>query len=78
MLEWHSTDYTSCPNKSDTGLQIRVVDNAWVASGTRSNERNHVEGDLVNFDGVETILDRGSDIYRARYFGGLVDQRPGE
>ncbi len=40
--------------------------------------RNRVDGDLVNFDDVETILERGSEIYRARYFGGLVDQRPGE
>jgi uncharacterized protein DUF5680 len=40
--------------------------------------RNRVDGDVANFDGVETILDRGSEIYRARYFGGLLDQRPGE
>ena len=40
--------------------------------------RNRVGGELRNFDGVETILQSGNEIYRARYFGGLVDQRQGD
>jgi hypothetical protein len=40
--------------------------------------RNRVNGELGNFDGVETILQNGNEIYRARYFGGLVDQRQGD
>jgi len=39
--------------------------------------RNRVDGDLANFEGVETIFHRGQQIYSARYVGGLVDQRAG-
>jgi hypothetical protein len=40
--------------------------------------QNRVDGGLDNFSGEEVILDKGEEIYRARYFGGLVDQRPGD
>ena len=35
-------------------------------------------GQLTNFAGEEVILEAGTEIYRARYFGGLVDQRQGD
>jgi len=40
--------------------------------------RNRVNGDPANFAGEEVILEDGTEIYWARYFGGLVDQRQGD
>lgn len=36
---------------------------------------NSVNGDIGNYQGVETILENDKEIYRAIYLGGLVDQR---
>lgn len=41
----------------------------------RLTYRNSVSGDLSNYQGVETIFEDGTEIYRATYQGGLVDQR---
>ena len=40
--------------------------------------RNRADGGLANFSGEETIRHAGIEVYRARFFGGLIDQRPGD
>lgn len=36
---------------------------------------NNFSGEVDNFSGEETITFKGEEIYRAKYIGGLVDQR---
>ncbi|MCF7835420.1 DUF5680 domain-containing protein [Candidatus Gracilibacteria bacterium] len=36
---------------------------------------NDFVGEINNFSGEEKILENGKEIYRAKYMGGLVDQR---
>jgi hypothetical protein len=37
--------------------------------------KNNIEGDPMKFSGEEVIYKEGAEVYRAKYFGGLVDQR---
>ncbi len=39
--------------------------------------RNIHKGEMSNFNGTETIYEEKKEIYKALYFGGLVDQREG-
>mgnify|MGYP001570737276 CR=1 FL=1 len=39
--------------------------------------KNIFKGEIDNFIGEETIYEDKKEIYRARYFGGLVDRREG-
>jgi hypothetical protein len=37
--------------------------------------KNNIDGDPIKFSGEEVIYKEGAEVYRAKYFGGLVDQR---
>jgi len=37
--------------------------------------KNSFAGEIDNFSGEEFILENGHEVYRAKYMGGLVDQR---